>query len=441
MLFSFRTLLFITSLFVSAGTWSSCIKVTDKSALSDAAIKAGYTAQNWIGATDTNTGNIGLPTVISISNSETFQPSGTLLASGIGNFLTAATETPYSSKQVLYRCDTADAGKLYEMYSTNGDSAFAGAFFTPEVEGAYYDVERNVAVRMTNLSTGEYYSRFWKERQLTADSWFQDDKYIYIPASAFSNVLYEMFKIDSRKYFAYQNPMDRDTWTQPRGYIAFKGLGLITERIKAGLDHANDYYGWPSYWPGAWSTYNSVTYVRGALCKIKDYPAIVKIPPVAVGILAAGGNSQAPFHVSLECESGAVSSALPSTSAANVAMGFVVNQPTAVAAARRLGLTTSAGGLSWLLDTHYGEPGVASGVGIRIYNDAGTPINLLPDRIKTGTGNARGWYGYKDLTTRVSSGSVETYSGDFTASLEAIGGQTVTAGSVNAQLQAVVSFQ
>ncbi|EHC41007.1 hypothetical protein SeGA_0474 [Salmonella enterica subsp. enterica serovar Gaminara str. A4-567] len=33
MLFSFRTLLFITSLFVSAGTWSSCIKVTDKSAL------------------------------------------------------------------------------------------------------------------------------------------------------------------------------------------------------------------------------------------------------------------------------------------------------------------------------------------------------------------------------------------------------------------------
>ncbi|AUM33723.1 pilus assembly protein [Salmonella enterica subsp. enterica serovar Give] len=175
---------------------------------------------------------------------------------------------------------------------------------------------------------------------------------------------------------------------------------------------------------------------RGALCKITDYPAIVKIPPVAVGVLAAGGSSQVPFHVSLECESGAVSSPHPTISAANVAMGFVVNQPTTVAVARRLGITASAGGLSWLLDTHYSEPGVASGVGIRIYNDAGTPINLLPDRIRTGIGNARGWYGYKDLTTRVSSGSVETYSGDFTASLEAIGGQTVTAGSVNAQLQA-----
>ncbi|MGS9149863.1 fimbrial usher protein StbD, partial [Salmonella enterica subsp. enterica serovar Infantis] len=77
-----------------------------------------------------------------------------------------------------------------------------------------------------------------------------------------------------RKYFAYQNPMDRDTWTQPLGYISFKGPGLITERIKAGLDHASDYYVWPSYWPGAWSTYNIVTYVRGAIFTITYYPAI-----------------------------------------------------------------------------------------------------------------------------------------------------------------------
>ncbi|EFB5384551.1 hypothetical protein HGH33_001595 [Salmonella enterica] len=63
----------------------------------------------------------------------------------------------------------------------------------------------------------------------------------------------------------------------------------------------------------------------------------MKIPPVAVGVLAAGGSSQVPFHVSLECESGAVSSPRPTISAANIAMGFVVNQPTAVAVARRLG--------------------------------------------------------------------------------------------------------
>ena len=139
-----------------------------------------------------------------------------------------------------------------------------------------------------------------------------------------------------------------------------------------------------------------------------------------------------------------MSSTHPTTSVANVAMGFLVNQPGAVAAARRLGLTTTGGGLTWLLDTHYGGKGVASGVGIRIYDQGGAPLNLLPDKVSTGTGNSRGWYGYKELTVLTSKkdrGSVEVWHGDFTASLEALGGQPVTVGSVNAQLQAVVSFQ
>lgn len=108
-----------------------------------------------------------------------------------------------------------------------------------------------------------------------------------------------------------------------------------------------------------------------------------------------------------------------------------------------MGLTTSSGGLTWLLDTNYGDSnnGSASGVGIKIYNSAGVALNLLPDISSTGTGNARGWYAYKDLTSLVSSGNEEIYSGDFTASLEAIPGQTIISGTVHAQLQVVVSFQ
>ncbi len=68
-------------------------------------------------------------------------------------------------------------------------------------------------------------------------------------------------------------------------------------------------------------------------------------------------------------------------------------------------------------------------------------MNLLPDFTSTGSGNSRGWYAYKDLTSLVSSSHGETYQGDFTASLEAIPGQITTAGTVNAQLQVVVSFQ
>lgn len=437
-------LISVISLLFSSTSIARCVMVTDNSFLSESAIKAGYTARNWYGAFDDNIGHLGLPSVISVSANDKFQPSGTVLASTVADFLTAGVQTPYNAKQVLYRCDLKDAGQLYELYSTNGDNNFVGGKEAKEVEGAYYDAERNVAVRITNLSTGEYYSHFWKQRQLTAESWFQDDHAIYIPASAFSNILYEMIKISASDQFIYDGRINKDTYNQPRGYIAFKGPGLPTSVIQPGMDHRTTYYGWPRYWPGAWSTYNQVTYIRGAVCTIEDYPSIVILPKITARALSSGQSSQATFSLTLDCESGAMSSTHPTTNIANVAMGFLVNQPTAVGAARRLGLTTSDGGLTWLLDTHYGEKGVASGVGIKIYDKQGAAINLLPDRMETGSGNTRGWYAYKDLTTfsgTKENGSIETWHGDFTASLEALSGQTVTVGSVNAQLQAVVSFQ
>lgn len=427
---------------VNQPLWASCSKVISTSSLSSQAIAAGYTAANWTGTCDTCNGNIGLPAVISLNSGGHFQPSGTLLASAIGNFLTAATHKTYTSNQILFRCNIADAGSLFEMYATNGDSPYAGQYASDEIDGAYFDVAKNVAVRMTNLSTGEYYSRYWKQRQLQRGDWYQDDTYIYIPASAFSNVLYEMFKISSTRYHFDASNYYKDTFAQPRGYIAFKGPGLETNGLSAGMDSLSYWYGWYSLWPGAWSTYNALTYVRGASCQVKDYPAVVVLPPVSAPELNAGGRSQTPFSVSLECESGAISGTDTSTaSKANVAMGFLVNQPVAVEAARTLGLVTSGGGLTWLMDSHYGQRGAASGVGIQILNQSGKALNLLPDTGATGTGNSRGWYPYQALTSPVSSGSVTTYTGDFTASLEAIHGQSVLPGSVNAQLQVVVSFQ
>ncbi|MFW8068488.1 fimbrial protein, partial [Klebsiella pneumoniae] len=87
---------------------------------------------------------------------------------------------------------------------------------------------------------------------------------------------------------------------------------------------------------------------------IEDYPATVLLPTISAEALTSGESSEAPFSITLECEAGAMSSTHPTTQVANVAMGFLVNQPAAVAAARRLGLTTTGGGLTWLLDTHYG---------------------------------------------------------------------------------------
>lgn len=434
--------LFSLSLLIGASSpaIATCVKVTTTSQLSASAIAAGYTAASWTGSCDTCNGKLGMPAVISINSGSNFQPSGTLLASATGNFLTGAYSGGFASNQVLFRCALADADSLYEFYSTNGDNAYTGAYLASEVDGAYYDVARNVAARLTNLTTGEYYSRYWKSRQLNADDLYQDDTYIYVPASVFSDVLYELFKISSTSYYVSSATRYTDAYTQPRGYIAFKGQGISTALVD-GSDHASNYSGWYTYWPGAWSTYSQVTYVRSAACEVKDYPNYVSLPTISTAALTNGEVSQASFTVSVECESGAVSGVTSSSSTPNVAMGFLVNNASAVSAATTLGLVSSGGGITWLLDTNYGSSGVASGVGIRVYNSAGNAINLLPDLSSVGTGNTRGWYGFKDLTTLASSDSTDIYEGSFIASLEAISGQTVTAGTVNAQLQVIVSFQ
>ena len=102
----------------AAGT---CTRVTSTSQLSAAALNAGYTAASWTGAADANTvTSLGLPGIVTISGSEGFQPSGTLLASSTASFLTSGHKETYTANQILFRCDQSavNAG-LYEFYATN----------------------------------------------------------------------------------------------------------------------------------------------------------------------------------------------------------------------------------------------------------------------------------------------------------------------------------
>ncbi|MFA1282944.1 fimbrial usher protein StbD [Citrobacter telavivensis] len=273
---------------------------------------------------------------------------------------------------------------------------------------------------------------------------FNDGTYIYIPGSAFSDVFVELFRVDDASKGVNGSNRYGYTYAGPAGYIAFHGGGM-SSGLFDGADSRTNYDGWGAMqWPGGWTLTSQSYFVRGAACRIDDYPAIVRLPPISVGELSGGGTAQTPFNITVECETGAISStAVSTTSKANVAMGFLVNNLTAANAANQLGLKTGSGAWTWLLDNHYGASGVASGVGIRIYSEklGGSAINLLPNLTATATGNAGGWYGYADLTSKTSSGSTEFYNGEFTASLEAIPGEAITAGSVYAQLQVVVSFQ
>lgn len=87
-------------------------------------------------------------------------------------------------------------------------------------------------------------------------------------------------------------------------------------------------------------------------------------------------------------------------------------------------------------------PGKPQGSVFKFLTMVAVRLIFYPLNHQFGSGNSYGWYGFKDLLSLTGAGSgTDIYTGDFTAELSAITGQTVTAGSVNAQLQVVVSFQ
>lgn len=439
-LFARLLLLCTGSLIIANSALAACIRTDNNVYLSAAALAAGYTATTWAGACSGCNGSMGLPSTISVSSSN-FIANGALLASGTNTIISGGSSTPYTAKQILFRCNVADIGSLYEFYSTNGDNPSLGGATVSDITDAYYAYFINIAVRLTNTRTGQRYSRYWKSRLLAPADLYSDGTYVYVPAAAFSGITTEVFKTGSTTYGVAYGNRSIFSGIDPSGYLAFKGPGLGVDALVNGADSASVFPGFPIYWPAAWSMYNKVTFVKGATCAINTYTANVTLPTILKRQLDAGNTSTKPFTVTLRCETTAPSGTAVNATTPNLAMGFLVNNATALSAATTLGLKNASGGISYLLDNKYGTPGVASGVGIRIYNRNNVPINLLSQNV-TGTGNAAGWYGYQTLATLTSTNAgINNYTGNFTASLEKISGRTVTVGSVNAQLQILVSLQ
>lgn len=422
---------------------ANCIKVNSSSQLSDSAKSAGYTASSWTGACGNCTAKLGLSSMISIGTGVASYPSGTVLSATTGNFITEGVSNGYTggANRILFRCAKADEDSLYEMYATDGKNPYAGKYQVEDIEGAYYTYAKNIALRLTNTKTGLYYTNHWQARKLSSSEWYEDGGYIYVPASAFSDVFIELIKTDNTTYYsnssaqyAYNNPTSN-------GFVVFKGPGMLNA-ITDGGDSGTQTDGFYTNWPAAWSLYQSVTIARGAMCILKDYTNMVIFPKIGTGELNSGGVSQQPFSITLDCDKDAISGVNGSASKPNVAVGFLVNQAVAAETAEKLGLKNSSGGISYLLDSQYGAEGVASGVGIRVYDKTMRLINLLSSRT-TGGGESAGWYGYKDITDYVADNEDSTvkYTGDFISALEVLPGNKATAGSVDAQLQVVVSFQ
>ncbi|MFN2995858.1 fimbrial usher protein StbD [Serratia plymuthica] len=432
------------SVVLTAAPWAQadCTKVIATKTLSAAAISAGYTAKNWTGAFSASSAPISFGTIILGSGSESLEPAGSTLGSATVNFLSDGPSGGYAANQILFKCALSDANELFEMYAVNASTGtLNGKYETNDVPDAYVSPAKNIAFRIINLKTGLYYSNKWQQRQLTASDYYSDGKNIYVPASAFSDAVFELVKTDDTRY-SFGTSRDAFGNSEQQGLIAFKVMGgligntMTTGQLVSSLELAST--------PGEWSLRNgSTTIIRGATCVVGDYDQVVQLPPVSDGELRRGGASTNTFNVSINCDAGVVSGTTTNAASPPVAMGFLVTQPIALSKASALGLMSSAGGISYLLDDNYGNNSVASGVGIRILSPHGDALNLLSNKNALGTGPNAGWYGFADLlsySTDTLTGGKQ-YSGVFTASLEQLPGLTATAGSVNAQAQIVVSLQ
>jgi len=399
----------------------------------------GYTAKTWGGVLNAAAGVISFGTIIMGTGAEALSPAGTVIATADLPFLDKALKVPYTANQIVFKCALTDADSLYEMYALFGGAGqFYGGTATTDVPGAYRTPAQGIAYRITNQKTGLYYTSYWQERKLTSDDYITVGSTIYIPASSFDSATFELLKTDD----IYGVPT-RNAFSQiisPQGFVAFKGTGMNTDLTTGALAQSPS----PLNTSAVWSMRGgSTTIIRGNTCTLGDFDQVVKLPAISASDLRNGASSSNTFNVAIDCEVGAVSGTSSSDTRAPVAVGFLVTQPTALSQASTLGLQTSAGGISYLLDDNYGATGVASGVGIRIYSSAGTALNLLSSSTTTGTGSAAGWYGFADLMsesgTTTSGGTA--YAGTFTASLEQLPGLSAQAGSVNAQAQIIVSLQ
>ncbi|SEA02084.1 fimbrial protein [Variovorax sp. YR216] len=444
---SWWTLAVMLTLCVPA--WATCTRISYAPGVAYASNSIYYvdpahgTHNIWSGSLDT-AGASGLSVSSVNLNSSTFQPDGTLLASGSASFLTLGNEA-YTAEQVLFRCDAADEGSLFEFYATNGDNDYGGRYEDGAsfgLPGAYRTYIRDMVIRVTHTLTGNYFSRYWQSRPLTNLDRDGQGK-ILVKAKNFSDVRVELFRV-SNTYGSAGSGLYG--YSQPAAYIAFKGPGW-SNNLLDGRDSGSYFDGWYAAWPGTINLYNRLTVRRSATCAVTNVTPNVRFPLMTVAELQGGGTRQMPIDITFECQTGAPANtglaALASgVNAGQTAMGVLVPAANFQSAAAQ-GLTTAGSGATFLLSDGYGtDPGVATGVGVSLALANGTPLNFLGNAMVTGSGNAAGWYPVLDgaTATGVAAG-VTNYTKRLQATLKRIPGRTVTPGKINARAQVVIRVQ
>ena len=390
-------------------------------------------------------------------------PVGGLIAKATGYFKINSRLEGYTANQIIMKCDKADydAG-LKEMFIINqgiGTLAaqnYTGKLAANDVPDAYLTRAKGVAFRILHNDSGQYYSHTWKSAPLKLNDSSQyvfdaAKKSVYITASAFSDVTIELVKTnDQPSGKGILGPKDQDYSEAFKGANKYiQGISTINRLSGGEPREGSSTFGLGShYFLAGWSFMGSKTVVNsGATCVFESVnPSRVKFPAsTSSDIIAGNVKSDDDFTVTIKCDDDAISG----TGTGHVAMGFKVDQPTAFSAAQSLNLINTEGGVSHLLDSFYGSPGVASNVGIAIRSNKllpGSNMRLLSPTSHglPGTGNSAGWYAFAELLNHAGSilGGGQSYSGSFSAYLQQLDpADPITSGTINAQAQIVVNLQ
>lgn len=299
-----------------------CYKVTSIGKLAkdlpQAVADKGYTAADWGGVLNAVTAPISFGTIIMGTGAEKIAPAGTVIASAKLEFLDSALTTHYAANQIVFKCALSDADSLYEMYALNAaGGTFYGGTAVTDAPNAYQTPSSNIAFRISNLKTGMYYTQYWQQRKLTPDDYIVEDSWVYVPASAFSGILYELVKSEDSYGVPARNAFNNIV--APQGFIAFKGNGINTDvSLGAWASSPGDAKGTSA----VWSMRNGTTTVlHGNTCTITDFDQLVVLPPISDNDLRNGKSSSENFNFSIDCEKGAISGTTSDDNNAPVAVG------------------------------------------------------------------------------------------------------------------------
>lgn len=400
---------------------------------------------NWLGAVDTS-GTMGTtPKVINV-NDNSFQPLGSLIATGYVSFLESGSHR-YDSEQILFRCSPDEEFSLREFYATNGDSIYAGMHLVNPALGlneTYVTAVKDVGIRIKNLSTGEYFSRYWKSRPLT--NLDKDSRgWLLVKAKNFSDSSIELFKVDyARTMFAPQTKTGVVIWTQPAAYIAFKSK-ILSFNLRDGADSFNHYNGFYGHWPGAINLHNNLTVKRSGTCGIENVTPHIFFPKISCNELNNNMKVTVPINIRFKCQSGVTENTDFGSDMASLppAIGFLPKEANIAAAKQENLIVASGSGVTHLLSDGYGSmPNIARGVGVRLYQNNGQPLNFILLLSSAAQSSTYGWYpALSNAVFMGESNGMKSYSTTIKASLERLPGKTATAGKFDASIQAIIQVQ